>query len=69
MREIYGTPEILRINSIGRLGGSHVYYSKPMKSVSEFPRVSENFWDFINILIIYYNRKNEIFLNIYFIFY
>ena len=60
IREIEGIPEILRINSIERLGG-HIYYSKPMKSVSEFPRVSENFRDFINILMIYYTRKNEIF--------
>ena len=59
MREIKGTPEILRINSIRRLGG-HVYYSKPMNSVLELPRVFENFRDFINILMMY-KRKNEIF--------
>ena len=60
MREIEGTPEILRINSIRRLEG-HIYDSKPMKSVLEFPRISENFRDFINILMMYYKRKNEIF--------
>ena len=60
MREIEGTLEILYINSIGRLG-DHIYYSKPMKSVLEFPRVSENFRNFINILMMYYKRKNEIF--------
>ena len=48
---------------------SHIYYSKPIKSDSEFQQVSKNLLDFNVILMIYYKRKNEIFLNIYFIFY
>ena len=51
MREIEGTLEILRINSIISLGG-HIYYSKPMKSVLEFLRVFLEFSGFISILMI-----------------